>query len=254
MIAWAQLVAKVIEVLLAKTAGRELENRLDKKKAAVRAFLDLHESLLILEHATEMFTAEAKAVSNGSKPRLFRMPLKKVAEEADRGSQLFLKSVGDLHSVIAIYDPALATLLWGIGGFKFLLLQGLAREFQSLAQFKVVPNPDSVFFVEFSSPSCGDIGSELDQWYGWVAELNQKVGPAPDFRSQLPGGWKKDGLRSRLKALTTLERFADNDTEQLVSLAQRLEGHAAVLSTTRNSLACFIRERFVIDDLLTARL
>lgn len=254
MIAWAQLVAKVIEVLLSKTAGRELENRLDKKKAAVRAFLDLHESLLILEHATKMFIAEAKAVSDGSKPRLFRVPLKKVVEEADRGSQLFLRSVGDLHSVIAIYDPALAALLWGIGGFKFLFLQGLAHEFETLAQFKLVPNPESVFFVELSSPSCDDVGSELDQWYAWVAGLNKKVGGSPFFRRQLPAGWKKDALRSRFKALTTLERFADNDTKSLISLAKRLEGHATVLSSTRSNLASFISERFVIDDLLAAQL
>lgn len=254
MIAWAQLLAKVVEFLLAATASRELENRLDKKKAAIRGFLDLHESLLILEHATEMFVAEAEAVAAGRKPRLFRVPLKKVAEEADRGSQLFLKSVGDLYSVIAVCDPVLATLLWGTGGLKFLLLDGLVRELRSLARFKVLPNPDSVFFVEFSAPSCGDVGSELDQWYQWVAELNEKVGPDSDQDSRRPAGWKKDALRSRLESLTTQERLADDDTEGLVALAERLERHSAVLATTRVDLARFIRDRFVIDDLLTAEL
>jgi hypothetical protein len=254
MITWAELTGKLIEFILSKIAARELESRLDKKKSRVRAFLGLHESLLILENATTMFVAQTQTVTEGTKPRLFMVPLKAVAKEVDRGSQLFFKSLGDLHSVISIYDPILARLLWGIHDFKFTIVDGLARALKPLAQFKITPNSDSVFLMEFLSPSFDNIESELDQWYLKMSDWNDEYLP----HSLVPRGaeskWKEHEFRERLKSLSKTERLAANDVEMLVALAKRLEAHISVLSNARSELSRFIRENFVIGDLLGAEL
>ena len=105
------LIEKVFQFALDKLAGKALELRLDEKKRAAKAFLRLYESILDLEHCGTLFLAAIQPVREGRKQRIYDHWVKDLSTAIDDASQEFLKSCSDVHRVMYIYDPPLATLL-----------------------------------------------------------------------------------------------------------------------------------------------
>jgi hypothetical protein len=68
------IAANLTEFMLTKIIGRKIEISFDQKRQAVRAFLDLFESLSCLERALPKLIQETQKVVGGSAKRLFGAP------------------------------------------------------------------------------------------------------------------------------------------------------------------------------------
>src|SRR5262249_12169042 len=111
MIFWVGFIGKLVDLILTKVIGKQVDLKLDERKRAARAFVRLHEAIAQLENAAWEFLALAEPVVEGRRSYLWKSPLRKLAGEADDASRDFGDALAGLLRVIGIYDSALAFLL-----------------------------------------------------------------------------------------------------------------------------------------------
>jgi hypothetical protein len=97
MILWAGFIGKLLDFILSKVIAKKVEMRLDERKNAARAFLQMYEALIALESVTAKFKDETTAVITGSKARLLRDSIEQLAHEADLASMEFEERVVDFR-------------------------------------------------------------------------------------------------------------------------------------------------------------
>jgi hypothetical protein len=249
MITWANYIGKLVGFLLSKVVGKKIDMGLDPRRKAVRAFLELHDALVLLERITQSFIIDAASVADGSSVRLYRGSILKIASDADQASLQLMKAFRSLEPVISIYDQDLANLLWGLRAGKGQMLEGLLQsDLGNQVMFDTLPNPDSVFYMKLATPYVTNMESELAIRYAAVRELKEKR--QDDRRSWPKSAFKKAVASLLVDHAVVREIIADNDIKKISDLANSLSSHLRVLTKARQQLAGFIKENFSLTDIL----
>ena len=154
------------------------------------------------------------------------------------------------------YDPELHGLLWGKRRGKRVIIYGLIDNLESVYKFEITPNESSVFNIEFAELVSDDFKTEIDSWF----EIVNDVYTNPIYKSDIIFGLNKNEqhieryklkiLFSKLQNSITPAKISDYDLEGLAKVKKYLETSSVLMSSTQQTLSEFIRNNFVIENLL----
>lgn len=246
MFPWSAFIGKLIELLLSKVVGKQLEFALDDRKRAAKAFLLFYEATVQIEILGKAFLTNAEPFLRGEQPRLYRAVFADLARDADRESTEFLASLKQLHSIIDLYDSDLARLLLGAGHMKGRLI---TSSFTDAMQFGFSPTKASVFALRYTAPSNAllncDLHDILDSTRHAEEYLTMNNGVAS-------GHWPKDLLFEMVTANTEFGVIEADRVDQLKMLFDLLQASLPSLTQAKDGLRKFMQDRFTFDDLLYA--
>jgi hypothetical protein len=160
MVLWIGFLGKLVELVLTKIVGKQVDLSLDERKRAARTFLRLYEALTELEDVAFSVAAEIERVLTGRRPYLYRNSFIGVAQRGDAASGAFLDLVSDLQHVIQIYDRPLANILETMLEVKGAMLLSAATRMR----FEILSNRDG-FVLHYSAPSDQLMASDLQTTY-----------------------------------------------------------------------------------------
>jgi len=247
MFVWSGFISKLVELILSKIVGKQLDLKLDQRKSAAKVFLEFHDALVNLETVAHDFLREVSPEVVSKNPRLYRFPFTTIARNADVASRSFVDSFCKLHQVISIYDTQLALLLSGISHFK----QGLlASSFTERMKFELLPNPDSVFFIKYSAPSERLLGASLENSYEAAYQIADRLRISD---GEWLKEWPKDVLLSLVEENLIEGTIPDNRVAEFTEFYKIVDMYTPLLTKAREQLACFMREKFTLEDLLYVR-
>lgn len=246
MLLWVGFIGKLVELMLTKIIGKRIDLRLDQRKQAAKAFLDLHDALVALGDAADEFVRVVGPVVAGTQPRLYRGAVDAIASRADTASGSLLRSLDNLHSIIEIYDPTLGDLLRGVASVK----RGLAlTRAGSRMKFELLPNPESVFSIVYSAPTEQLMATSLEEGYRAAHEVRTRI----DRGGTLMRDWPEDLLLSFVSADLVEGRLRDDDVAHIRRLHEMVSKYSPFLAKAREQLDALIRQSFSIEDLLYVR-
>jgi hypothetical protein len=142
--------------LLTKLIGKKIEIALDEKKKAARAFLNLFDLISCLERSLTSLERQFENVVSGKQERLFAIEAGAAIDQLQAGTNSFIKSINQLESIIQIFDPDLAIILFGVRFAKEEKL-GLINPPHNIKMNLVWGNPEYVFAIEIFEPTETDI-------------------------------------------------------------------------------------------------
>jgi len=248
MMMWIGFIGKLVDLVLTKIIGKQVDLKLDDRKRAARAFLSLHDALTTLGAIAHEFLAYVQPVVEGRQPRLYRAKLRDLATRADTASRSFVEALHRLHRIIGIYDPQLAMFLRGIAHWKDVMILGgmPTTSFTTKMKFELVPNPESVFAIQYSAPTKELMDTNLEDTYAATSRIADRLGR----ESALIEEWPNDALLSLVEGGSIEGWIPDNGIAQIRELHQMVSQYAPLFSAAREQLEGFIRKSFAIDDLL----
>lgn len=249
MFPWSAFVGKLVDFLLSKLVGKQVELALDDRKRAAKAFLRFYDAIVQLELLGTSFINEVRPFLEGQKPRLYQAAFTALAKEADQESTEFLVALKQLHLIIDLYDPDLACVLVGVRAVK----QGIViSSFTQCMRFGFAQNSDSVFALSYTAPSKRlleenfreTLESSLLIARELLASNRRVVSPWAD--------WPKDLLFEAIENNFEYGVIEANRIDQVRSLCDLLETSLPLLSQAKAKLRTFIQEKFTLEDLLYA--
>jgi hypothetical protein len=242
VLTWTGLIARLTESFLSRIAGKQVELSRDRRHRAAKALLKFYYSVVEAnEVLVELLQVFERALQI-RKPVRFSKDLVPLENRISAVNDELSRQFGQLVSAISIFDPALASLLYSIRGFKttsltaFGMLLERARfriEFGGLHPF------DRIVYSTFK-----DDVLELD-----IASL-LKHAPKDFSESFEPSDL--NGLVEALAVLLIEEEFSASDFDKLAYLRDRLRAQKAALETAGTDLRSFLANQFNFSDLLYA--
>jgi hypothetical protein len=144
VIAWGSFIGNFVGHIVSKISAKLPAPTSYDRKGITMLFLDLYEAVTRLEGASLDFLMEADTVINGIRLRLYRRPLANIAREAEEASRLFESSFQCLPPFIRSVELWLPMLPKQVAQASLLMKK---------MKFELRPNPNSVFFIDYSAPS-----------------------------------------------------------------------------------------------------
>ena len=234
-------IEKIVEFVITKLAGRQIDLALDEKKRTAKDFLDLFESVVELERMIDKLLRHFQGQLDGKFKSLWMPPTftRELADEIDRVSVRFLEAVSHLGYSVSLLDPALGVMLGRITNFKARVLEVLSIPLRRLTFAIAMEESDFKGFEYFIPSHRFDTGS-LEDLY---AEARQFV----DADSSQQVEWPRGSGRSLLGE--TLQRIGGS-TDEVRRLSELLSAQTTELEKARELLRQFICKNFKIEDLV----
>lgn len=241
MITWSDLIARLINFMLEKVLGKQIELTMDDRRKAARQFLSLYHSVSDLEVLSKEIVAEMRYMSTANDPTIISEWLDNISCTVDETSQRFLESTQGLRSVLQIFDPVLADTLSALEANKFSFL------LEAATGFKAHKDKESQE-IEYTYPVVKPGEEVLVQSYEW----HSNHFPIDTTR---PIEWP-DGVLLNFVDPDDVKtgRVRLKDPDSVLQFANLLEQHAQCLADARTALADFLRQRFNIEDLLALKM
>ena len=249
MLTWVGFIGKLIDLVVTKIIGKQVDLKLDDRKRAARAFLGLHDALTTLGAIVSEFLAYVQPVLEGTQPRLYRAKGRDLATRGDAASRSLVEALHRLHRVIGIYDPQLALFLRGIVRGKKDMLMGFppTTSFASKMRFELAPNPESVFAIRYSAPAKALMEANLEDSYAAASRIAERLGSGG---SDWIDAWPDDVLLSLVEGGSVEGWIPDNGVTQIRELHEMVSRYAPLFAAAQEQLEGFIRKTFAIEDLL----
>lgn len=241
MVAWTGVIAKAINFILEKIAGKKLDLLLDDRRKAARQFYQLYIAVLDLEVLCKELIVELREMTTFNDPTVSADWLRDVSLAIDETSQRFLEATQGLTEVLKIFDPALAQTVSGLEANKFSFLLIAANGFEPQ-----IAN-GQIHAVKYTSPPTQLDELDFASTYQWYADHRELDYPRPIE-------WPNDALMNFVDESNLEEgRMTLAEPESMNRLAGRVEKHTESLSAARERLASFLRQNFKIEDLLAVQ-
>jgi hypothetical protein len=254
MIPWAGFIGKFIDFFLSKI-GRVVDDDLDHKKRAAKAFLKLFETIETIEEVTTEFLMRVAPVVKGKKARLYSAWFTDIAQKLDTASTDFLKEIGELRSIVAIWDPQLADMLSVLGREK----EDRASSFSELMKFNIEWEGSTLKRIIYSAPAQLVVAEDFERTYRAIPALARKdlmrsLVKAKDFEKTyraIPAlTWPKDLLRSLVEQNLVEGTIIPDNVDQIKWIYEQVSPSVPTIVAARERLGSFIRNNFSLEDLL----
>jgi hypothetical protein len=231
----------MIDFMVSKLAGKQLDLFLDEKKKACKVFVKLYFSMEQLEEITSEFLADLEPITRGEQTHLSpSFSLAEMSVRIDNNSQNFLEAVDHLSSVLEVYDPILRSALSQLSYYKFSFLMTASRSF-------MLEKKEGYYIeaIKYDKPVDKVMGIDLEEHYQWL----EKVGDVYSLDYDLE--WPQNILVYFFNDEDIEEgRINIRDKESLVEFYNLLKPHAEIMSTARERLRELIKSKFSIEDVL----
>ena len=242
MIMWLGLVAKFLNFVAEKTAGRVIDAAADPKRKAVRTLLGFYHCLDDLEALSREILVELRYLRDQVNAELRAEWIAQTALAVDQTSQRFVESTLGLGDALEIFDPVLAATVGDLEAHKFSFL------LTASAGFTAEPKKGTPEGIRYTRPAQSLLDVPLDQRYDWY-----KSNWPLDARGSLDWpDWTTFGLIRGAEDVVK-ERLRLEDPQSVNALLEVLESHANHLQEARRRLGDLLRSNFTLEDLLAAR-
>lgn len=241
MVTWSGFIAKMVELLVAKIAGKKIDLALDDRKRAARTFLRLHHLL------NELETITREIYSNIDNPdRDFPRMRGAWAYDVDRRvsdlSNDFFRLSDELEFALSIFDPILEQALSNLQYSKFSLLVCAAHGWRSAGKDLAASTE-----ATFTYPNETLMSIDFESHYQWLLRNKEPKLDSLDWPQSVLIGIEgvemicedaipKESGEARLMQITKLRRILDSH------LTRMMDANAALKS--------FIGKSFRIEDVL----
>ena len=251
------LIGKIVDFILSKIVGRQIDLALDEKRRAAKAFVRFHESLDRLTNVLDRFLGYTQSFLEGRNFHLRYSSIGGVFESAKSASKEFLESLEQLDPVLSLYDPALSVMLGKAGRLKGPLVNNVYAFFSdSIGENKYSDAKPAFSYekveeyfcsLEVSMPNDQAVEQDWELWYKLVQQGIQE--------SRLGNRWAIEGsmtafadfMRDNLETI----RIEPTDVAKLSRLHSMLKEHRQLLSDSAEGLRKFIENNFSISDVLS---
>jgi hypothetical protein len=226
MIAWAGLLGKIIEFVAIKLVGARIDLSLSDKKKAGSLFMGLYVSISQLEALVSEIVSELKEVTEIEGATLRSSWLSRTPDAIQEVSEKFLKSFGELHSIVSIYDAELGQAISALAYSKFLFI----------SRVRLLAN---------------------DKGFGYGLAFES---PADELVKFVQRDWREKDIAVAIGDMTRhwenliiTDKVLVNDKEKIKGLYAILKNHLSILSAARARLRELMATKFSIEDLLHVR-
>lgn len=238
MVGWLDFFGKLIEYVAKKLLDKTIHPASPCRKAACQAFVRLFDSIVTIEYLTKDFLCVIKKdIESESRSHIDKW-LKYAAEELDQSSDEFLESVAHVTGAVALYDSDLSKLLGNVvRGKKGLLLVSTFPELHKHLFLRA----EEPGVISFTKPDNSLSNIEIEIYY---EDLKNK-------RLKLPSTeWPNGVIGTLIERHVIKAIINEENSEELLLMADSIERHLQVLKEARQAIAKFIRTEFSIEDLL----
>lgn len=244
MVTWGGFIAKMVEFLVTKWAGRKIDLALDDKKRTAWMFLRLHHALKDLSKLTKSIYQEMDVQFRSDDRSNFAW-LSEVDRSVSNLSNEFFRIGDQLDEALAIFDPVLHHALLHLTYSKCSLLVAATEAFT--VETDSTGNNQQIRYTYPLEPL---INIDYAQHYSWL-ESHREI----DLDKL---EWPQTvliGLETNLYISegTVPSKRSPNYVENVAALQSILEHHGALLEQANSALAKFIRENFSIEDVLFSK-
>lgn len=242
MIGWSGLIGQLVQYILSKISGKEVDMTAENRRRASRTFLGFYQTLSDLESVVQDTLFVLEKWGEIGEPRARKEWLADLGFAIDETSQRFLESTLGIQEVLEIFDPVLAHTVSDIEAHKgsFLLLASDG--------FKIPPNSPGDEAI-YTVPNVGGQSPDLEERYTWYQEHY----PLDFAKSVEWPAWVTFGYIQDIESEVSKETLFINDQTSREHLVQLLKSHQVTLAKARTGLGYFIRRHFTVDDLLAVR-
>jgi hypothetical protein len=256
MLTLTGLIGKIVELILSKVIGRQIDLALDEKRRAARAFVRFHESLNRLTSVLDEFLKYTQSFLEERNFHLRFSLIESHFERAKSASKEFLESLDQLGSILFLYDPTLGAMLSRISRIKGPMINNVYAFFvdskngwDAKPAFSYRKVEEYFCSLELALPNDKIIEHDWEQWY---KSAEQGVRVQGNTRGEVRA------IEDSMTAFTEFMRenfetihIEPTDVAKLSRLHSMLKEHRRLLCDSTEGLRKFIGDNFSISDVLS---
>jgi len=235
------LIGKLIYFLSTKLIGRTIDIRLDDKKRACRAFVELYYCVDRLEDITNHFLVELEGIKKSDDCWRLVNQFAIHGRSIDALSQRFFDIGAELNHAVELYDPDLAEAVNQLYLFKFSFLSFVSKSVKIMEK-----DGERNRLLKYPEPSSRVLSIDMESYYEWIKANRDKEITDPNKID-----WPANMLAFSLFGEDFPEVVIEvSNVEAIERFRLVLAEHGAMLTNAREKLREFIVASFNIEDVL----